>query len=149
MIDPNHNYIYVNYERKRSFGTSPSSLFIEIVDGIRILHYKNKTFILGKQPNKISKLSEVTTPTTPTMTKSEGYSIILNSCFIHRAYLEMYFDPLMLPPAAVRYVDNQRDCEDILLNILVTKFLQDVKWSPGGVLAVKSNIKIKSVSGKL
>lgn len=63
---------------------------------------------------------------------------MLNSCFIHKAYLEMYFDPNMLPHKALEYVEQRKNCEDILMSVMVTKFLKDTGRSQCGVLAVKT-----------
>lgn len=70
--------------------------------------------------------------------KPDGYSIMSTPCFIHRSYLQMFFDPLMVPASAVQYVKELRDCEDILLSIVVTKFLHDSNWTQdSGVLCTK------------
>lgn len=66
-------------------------------------------------------------------------------CFVHKTYLEMYFDPLMVPAGAVEYVNGIRNCEDILLSIVITKFLQDSNRPQSGVLAVKSSLSVKNL----
>ena len=71
-------------------------------------------------------------------TETEGYSIILNSCFIHKAYLEMFFDHLIVPTVLRDYIDGQRNCEDILMSVIVTKFLMDINRAQSGVLAIKA-----------
>ncbi len=78
---------------------------------------------------------------------SESYGIVLNSFFVHKAYLEMYFDPLMVPDGALEYVKSSNIiCASIFLNIVVTKFLQDTGWGQQcGALAVENTLAIKVV----
>jgi hypothetical protein len=150
ILDAAGKYVYTNYERRRFYKIMsqrtknnnhlPPGYSVEVKDGIRILHVGNKTFVLGlenpeydkKKKDKKSDNSE------QPMQKSEGYNIMLNSCFLHRAYLEMYFDPRMVPPSLVEYVDGQKNCEDILMSVVATKFLRDLGRPQCGVLAVKS-----------
>lgn len=63
---------------------------------------------------------------------------MLNSCFLHRVYLDMYFDPLVVPRNLLDYVNEKKNCEDILMSIMVTKFLNDMHRPQCGVLAVKA-----------
>ncbi len=77
------------------------------------------------------------------MEEADGYSIMQSPCFVHKAYLEMYFDPLMIPAGAVEYVEKQKNCEDILLSIVVTKFLQDMNMTQSGVMVIKNSLPIK------
>ncbi len=147
--DSKGKYVYTNYERRRFFKVSsrkdgstnhlPPGYSIEVKDGTRYLHVRNKTFVLGKaSAQKVLRTSQYTASQNSTTTKSEGYNIMLNSCFLHRAYLEMYFDPLMVPPSLLDYVNEQKNCEDILMSIVVTKFLKDIGRPQCGALAVKS-----------
>ena len=76
-----------------------------------------------------------------------GYIIVLNSHFIHRGYLEMYYDPLIMPTDAINYADSQ-DCQDILMRLMVTKFLENTTWPQSGVLAVKHTIPVKHMKCK-
>lgn len=154
--DSNGKYVYTNYERRRFFSIMsgkvgndnshlPPGYSIEIKGGTRILHVRNKTFILGQAQHKAqlnitvrkSQYSSENYSQNSTR-KSDGYNIMLNSCFLHRAYLEMYFDPRMVPPSLLEYVDQQKNCEDILMSIVATKFLKDIGRPQCGVLAVKS-----------
>lgn len=75
----------------------------------------------------------------------DGYSIMGAPSFVHKAYLEMYFDPAFVPAGAVEYVENLNNCEDILLSIVVTKFLQDMNFTRHGVLAMKNSLTIKGL----
>ena len=130
-------FFSVQSEKSHSRGHLPPGYNIEVKDGVRILHVKNKTFILGKTTSKgsttIMRQSEYSSEK-----KSEGYNIMLNSCFIHRMYLEMYSDPAIVSPKLLDYVNEQRNCEDILMSVVVTKFLTDIHKPQCGVLAVKA-----------
>ena len=151
MKSPKGKYIYTNYERRRFFkikadkakGQShlPPGYSIEIKDGIRLLHVKNKTFILGRAAENSSAIVRKSqfALSNGTKEKSEGYNIMLNSCFLHKTYLEMYHDPLIIPSSLVEYVNRQMNCEDILMSVVVAKFLKDIGRPQSGVLAVKSN----------
>ncbi len=149
---PKGNYIYTNYERRRFFNIRadrtakgqnhlPPGYSIEIKDGVRLLHVRNKTFILGKISEGSSTIVRKTQfgPNKNATERSEGYNIMLNSCFIHRTYLEMYWDPSIIPSSLLDYVNQQMNCEDILMSVVVTKFLKDIGRPQSGVLAVKSN----------
>lgn len=116
---------------------------LEIRNGIRILHVGNRTYILGnvQGSNNQTRVPEKHVD----VLKPDGYSIVNTPSFLHKAYLEMYFDPLMVPAGALEHVDSLQNCEDILLSIVVTKFLQDLKKPQCGVLAVKSSLSIKSL----
>lgn len=150
---PSGKYVYTNYERRRFFKIMsgkassnnhlPPGYSIEIKDGIRLLHVRNKTFILGKASTAHVATKESGPYTSSnyeqnSTMKSDGYNIMLNSCFLHKAYMEMYFDPRMVPPSLVEYVDELKNCEDILMSIVATKFLKDIGRPQCGVLAVKS-----------
>lgn len=149
----NGKYIYTNYERRRFFSVKteksrssnhlPPGYKIEIKDGTRILHVKNKTFILGKSSSNNLKGSTIMRQSEYSSAnesqKSEGYNIMLNSCFLHRVYLEMYFNPVVVPANLLEYVNEERNCEDILMSVVVTKFLNDVHRPQCGVLAVKAS----------
>ena len=74
----------------------------------------------------------------------DHYSIMLmTGCFVHKAYLELYFDPDMIPNSILDYVNAEMNCEDILLSVVVTKFLQDIGHSQSGVVTVEERKKIK------
>lgn len=153
---PSGKYVYTNYERRRFFKIMsgkaknsdhlPPGYSIKVENGVRLLHVKNKTFVLGKASpahmaakESAEKSQYTSSNDAQNLTKkSEGYNIMLNSCFLHRAYLEMYFDPRMVPRSLMEYVDGQKNCEDILMSIVATKFLKDIGRPQCGVLAVKS-----------
>ncbi len=62
-----------------------------------------------------------------------SYAIMLPGFFVHRAYLEMMFDPAMVPPEILDYVDKVMNCDDILFSMMVTMFLRSANlgWSAG------------------
>ena len=70
------------------------------------------------------------------------------TAILHRAYMEMYFDPAILPHGIFEYVNNNMNCEDLSMNIMVTKFLEDVSWQQPGALAVKPVGKIQNLEGE-
>ena len=74
----------------------------------------------------------------------DHYSIMLmTGCFVHKAYLELYFDPDMIPKSILDYVNAEMNCEDILLSVVVTKFLQDIGRSQSGVVTVEERKTIE------
>ena len=80
--------------------------------------------------------------------KYRGYSILIGATLIlHRVYLEMFFDPEVLPRVMFEYIDNTMNCDDLGICVMVTKFLEDVSWPQCGVLAVKSSEVIKHLPG--
>ncbi len=138
---PNKTYYYSDYSRRFIHLKSRSvdrNRKIEVVNGTRILHIGNKTYVLGKASEKSGSLLAKNN-----VKKYDGYSVISSSFFIHKAYLEMYFDPLMVPNGALEYVERSKKCEGILLNIVVTKFLADTRRDQSGPLAVKNTLSIK------
>ena len=67
-----------------------------------------------------------------------GYAMMVGATTIfHRAYLEMYFDPNVLPQGVFEYINDVMNCDDIALSIMVTKFLEDVSWKQTAALPVK------------
>lgn len=141
--DDQGRYIYTHHQQQRYIGVLSIHKHprhkIEIRNGIKILHVGNRTYTLGKAAVGTVKSGDNSSA------KPEGYSIMKTPCFVHKAYLEMYFDPLMVPAGAVEYVDSLRNCEDILFSIVVTKFLQDSNRPQSGVLAVKPSLSIKNL----
>ncbi len=73
-------------------------------------------------------------------------AFMLPGFFVHRAYLEMMFDPEMVPPEILDYVDKIMNCDDILFNMMVTKFLRNANlgWSAG--LAVERRQAMQELS---
>ena len=146
MDSDKHAYSFVRHEKQRFIGYKKnsgqqSSNKIEIINGTRILHIGNKTYALGKVVRNKQ-------PPVFDRNKPDGYSIMQAPCFVHKAYLEMFFDPLMVPPSAVKLVDKLNNCEDILLSIVVTKFLQDSRKPQCGVLTIKSSLSIKNIESE-
>lgn len=148
--DENGSYIYVRYQTQRRYvGTvkhgGHGRSKIEIINGSRVVFIGNKTFTLSKSDEDAMNFTDY---------KPEGYAIMKTPCFIHRAYLQMYFDPLVVPPTAVEFVNRLMNCEDILLSIMVTKFLRDSQWKDSsrpqsGVMTVKSSLSIKHLEGEI
>ncbi len=147
IVASNNSYIYSDYERRRSFDRAINNgrtknkarpnYTIEIVNGTRLLRVNNRTYVIGKAAN-VAQYKNVSKSEESKQERSKGYSIMLNSCFIHRAYLEIYFDSLMAPPGIIDYVEERKNCEDILMSVTVTKFLNDIGWKQCGALAVKA-----------
>lgn len=77
---------------------------------------------------------------------SRTYSIMLmTACFVHKAYLELYFDSHIVPHSVLDYVNSERNCEDILLSVVVTKFLKDIGRPQCGVVAVEEKRTIRNL----
>ena len=72
-----------------------------------------------------------------------SYGIMLPAYFIHKAYLEMFFDPEMVPRDLLDYTDAKFNCEDILFSMMVTKFVQDANLAWSGGLCVEPRKKIR------
>ena len=68
---------------------------------------------------------------------------MLVPAFVHRVYLEMYFDPDVVPAGAVEYVEELGNCEDILLSVVVTKFLHDMNMAKSGALLLRILLPMK------
>lgn len=78
-----------------------------------------------------------------------GYAIMgTGTAILHKAYLEMYFDPEVLPRGILYYVDRIRNCEDLSMNVMVTKFLEDISWQQPAALAVKPIGQIHNLEGE-
>ena len=78
-----------------------------------------------------------------------GNCIMLpTTCVMHKAYLEMYHDPTVLPRKMFDYIDEKMNCEDIGINMMVAKFLMDVNMPQASVLAVKNKGKIINLEGQ-
>ena len=75
-----------------------------------------------------------------------GYAIMgTGTAIFHKAYLEMFFDPEIMPQAMFDYVDNGRNCEDLAMNVVATKFLEDVNWHQPAALSYKAKGQIKNM----
>ena len=71
-------------------------------------------------------------------TKELGYSIMISTAhIIHKAYMEMFNDPLMLPEPIHNYIDQKMNCEDLAMCIMVTGFLSRATWPQSCAIAVK------------
>lgn len=78
-----------------------------------------------------------------------GYSLMgTGTALLHRAYLEMYHDPEILPKGMIEYIDQVRNCEDIGMNVMVTKFLEDVSWPQCSALSVVAHGKVKNLQAE-
>ena len=142
--DAKGTYTYVHHPKRISTSKKKhSSHHIEVVNGTKILDVGGKTYNLGKVSAAAqAAFAASNKPTKPTnmSLQPEGYSMMKTPCFVHRAYLEMYFDPLMVPTEAVEYVNKLRNCEDILLSIMVTKFLHDTNRPQCGVMGATPSV---------
>lgn len=57
--------------------------------------------------------------------------------FLHRAYLKMCFDPKVVPAGMLNNEDWTMYCDDILMNCVVAKFLEDVSWPQPSLVSIK------------
>lgn len=120
---PNNSYIYMPHEGQAYYGP------ISKMENAPKINPKKRIFRIGHFAYLANRIDEYLKP--------DGYSIMSTPCFVHRAYLEMYLDPLIVPATAVEYVEKLRECKDILLSIVVAKFLQDSNRTQCGVLATR------------
>lgn len=76
-----------------------------------------------------------------------SYSIMLPGLFIHRTYLEMLFDPAIVPSKYLEFTDKMMNCEDILLTMMVTRFVGDtgLPWSGGLAIEPQEPIEIEKL----
>ncbi len=68
-----------------------------------------------------------------TMMKPEpgSYGIMLPGLFMHKAYLEMLFDPEMVPAELVEYTDAVMNCDDILFSKISKGCQISLEWRFG------------------
>ena len=75
-----------------------------------------------------------------------NYSMILTStAIVHKAYLKMFFDDNVLPKGMIDYIDKRKNCEDIALNVMVAKFLDDLGKTQAAALALKPKREIRNM----
>ena len=67
------------------------------------------------------------------------------TAILHKAYLEMFFDPEIMPRDMLDYVNKGKNCEDLAMNVLATKFLEDVSWHQPAALSYKPKDQIKNM----
>jgi len=81
--------------------------------------------------------------------KNPGYSMMVGSItMFHKAYLEMYFDTKIVPAEVVDYIDKTMNCDDLWLNIMVSKFLGDVSWKQPSALVIDLGGTITNLESK-
>jgi len=82
-------------------------------------------------------------------TQNPGYSMMVGSItMFHKAYLEMYFDTNIVPAEVVDYIDEIMNCDDLWLNIMISKFLGDISLNKPGALVVNLHGGITDLEGK-
>ena len=74
-----------------------------------------------------------------------AYAIMLPGFFVHRAYLEMLFDPVMVPAHMLDYVNTVMNCDDILFSMMLTRFLRRTELDVTAGLAVEPTQKIRNL----
>ena len=75
-----------------------------------------------------------------------GYSLMGSaSSFLHKAYLEMFHDPRILPRTTIDYIDHLMNCEDLAMCVVVGKFLEDIHQPQCAVLFVQAQRKITNM----
>ena len=78
--------------------------------------------------------------------KKFGYSLMgTGTAIMHKVYLEMYHNPEILPKGMIEYIDQVQNCEDIGMNVMVTKFLEDVSWPQCSALSIVAHGKINNL----
>ena len=71
--------------------------------------------------------------------------ILTSTAILHKVYLEMFFDQKIIPQEMIEYIDERKNCEDIAMNVMVGKFLQDCGRSQPAALAVKPKREIRNL----
>ena len=75
-----------------------------------------------------------------------GFSLMISaSSYLHKAYLEMFHDPRILPRTTIDYVDHMMNCEDLAMCVMVAKFLEDIHQPQCAVLSVQAQGKITNL----
>ncbi|XP_064391534.1 exostosin-like 2 [Halichondria panicea] len=76
-----------------------------------------------------------------------GVSIMMTATgLLHRAYLDMYFDPgALLPGGMMKDKDWTMYCDDILMNCVVGRFLELVSWPQPSLVVVKGKGGLKNL----
>ena len=67
------------------------------------------------------------------------------SSYLHKAYLEMFHDPRILPKTTIDYIDHMMNCEDLAICVMVAKFLEDIHQPQSAVLSVQTQGKITNM----
>lgn len=76
-----------------------------------------------------------------------GVSIMMTATgFLHRAYLEIYFDPsAVLSAGMLEEEDWTMYCDDILMNCVVGRFLEEVTWPQPSLVVVKPRSRLDNI----
>ena len=74
-----------------------------------------------------------------------AYAIMLPGFFVHRAYLEMLFDPVMVPAHMLDYVNTVMNCDDILFSMMLTRFLRRAELAVTAGLAIEPAQTIRNL----
>ena len=74
--------------------------------------------------------------------------ILTSTAILHKAYLEMFFDDSILPKGMIEYIDERKNYEDIGINVMVAKFLQDLGHDQAAALAVKPRQEVINLEKK-
>lgn len=57
----------------------------------------------------------------------------------------MMFDEDIIAKELIAYIDQIMNCDDILVSVMVTKFLTDCGWSQSGGLSLEASAMIKNL----
>ena len=74
-----------------------------------------------------------------------AYAIMLPGFFIHKAYLEMMFDPVIIPSDILEYTNTIINCDDILFSMMVTRFVRSTNLAWTGGMAVEPKTPITAL----
>ena len=79
--------------------------------------------------------------------RGRGVSIMMTCTgFLHRAYLELYFDPNgVLPSGMLLEEDWTMYCDDILMNCVVGQFLETVSFPQPSLVAIRPRKRLKNI----
>ena len=78
-----------------------------------------------------------------------GYSMMITpQCIFHKVYLELFNLPQFTPTEVLQYIDREMNCDDIAINFVVSKFLEQVSWPQTSGLTVANKHPIKNLAGQ-
>ena len=78
----------------------------------------------------------------------QGESMMLPATWlIHKKYLEAFNDPNVLPRQLFDYINEIMNCDDIVMNFLVSKFLRAINMPQPSIIKVQHKGRIINMAG--
>lgn len=77
---------------------------------------------------------------------------MISATFIlHKAYLEMFHNPIFVPHSIYHYINKYKNCEDLAMCIMVTDFLIKTTYLQTCCISIKGKknpINLEATNGK-